>query len=844
MKVFYLLLLFSLSVVAQQPGSLDISFNSNDYGFGKDIMDARAMAIQNDGKIVVAMPYQSRPDLKGVALTRINNDGSIDNSFIKGRVNTNRRIYKIIILSEGKILIAGNFNEYNGVVVNYLARLNSDGSLDTSFNVGIGTDKPITELAVQNDGKIVLGGSFRTINNIFVGGIARLNSDGSLDTTFDSGVGTNGYVSKLAVQADGNILVSGDYDLFNNEEANGLVRLNKDGTLDNNFDAGTGPDNAINAMVVQDDGKIVIGGQFKRYNGILASRLARLNSDGSIDTSFNTGTGIYGTLFSIKIQSDGKILISGTFPGYNETTVNRIARLHTNGSLDTSFNTGTGADDGKSGPYIGTMVIQSDGKIVISGDFENFNGIYINGLARLGSDGSLDMSFNEGTGANHNVYTSAKQSDGKILIGGSFNRYNGKLVNNIARLNTEDGSLDTSFDAELVVSYVSVVEILKVQGDGKIIVGSGVLNRSTGTSNHNRIVNRVRRLNSDGSIDTSFTDGIIDEDDGSVYGIEIQQDGKILLYGDFINYNGTGRSKIVRLNSDGSIDTGFTEATLLSDSKVWSVVVQNDNKIIIGGDFGRYNGYLFDNFVRLNMDGNVDFTFASGGKGFNDVVKGVFLQNDGKILVYGWFNEYNGTDVSSMVRMQPDGILDDTFSIVGVGDIRAVAFQGDGKILLGGDINQVDNQDMNDVVRINSDGSVDDSFSTGISKDDHFLYRDYVHTLTIQDDGKIIIGGTFHEFHEEGRNRIARLLASEELSIDKVVKGGEVLVYPNPAKEVVNINLEKSIQLKNINIYNIQKQFLFSTKEKSIDVSRLTSGFYFIEVETNQGKSTKKIIIE
>jgi uncharacterized delta-60 repeat protein len=201
----------------------------------------------------------------------------------------------------------------------------------------------------------------------------------------------------------------------------------QDGALDLTFNPGTGANNDVMSTAIQTDGKIIIGGDFTAYNGTTVNRIARLNSDGSLDGSFNTGTGSDQPVKSITIQTDGKIIIGGFFATYSGTTVNNITRLNTGGSLDGSFNTGTGP----SGPVMSTA-IQTDGKIIIGGSFFNYNGSTANNISRLNTDGSLDGSFNTGTGADSYVYTTAIQTDGKIIIGGLFTAYNGTMANYIA----------------------------------------------------------------------------------------------------------------------------------------------------------------------------------------------------------------------------------------------------------------------------------------------------------------------------------------------------------------------------------------------------------------------------
>jgi len=343
-----------------------------------------------------------------------------------------------------------------------------DGSNDLTFNVGefiqgYKANGGVSGIALQPDGKVLIGGDFTTVNGTPSDRIARLNSDGSLDSSFNPGTGANFTIFNFALQSDGKILIVGDFFVYNGTARGRIARLNADGSLDTSFNPDTGADSRIWSLVIQPDGKILIVGAFNSYDGVAINRIARLNTDGSLDTSFNPGTGANNIVQSLALQPDGKILIGGLFTSYNGTVINRIARLNSNGSLDTSFNPGTGAND-----IVQTLALQPDGKILIGGDFSSYNGTTIIRSARLNADGSLDTSFNPGTGANNRISTFALQPDGKILIGGLFNSYNGTTINRIARLSA-DGSLDTSFNPGS--GPLGTVRTLVLQPDDKILVG-------------------------------------------------------------------------------------------------------------------------------------------------------------------------------------------------------------------------------------------------------------------------------------------------------------------------------------------------------------------------------------
>ena len=363
------------------------------------------------------------------SLFSFSQSGSLDTTFNTG-TGADFQVNSIATQADGKILIGGGFTSYNGVTQNRITRLNTDGSLDTTFNPGTGANVRVLTIAIQADGKILIGGYFTSYNGVAQNYIARLNTNGTLDTTFNSGMGANSSVESIATQVDGKILIGGGFTSYNGVARNHIARLNADGSLDTTFNPGTGANNLVTSIAIQADGKILIGGWFTSYNGAARNYIARLNTNGNFDTAFNLGTGANGSIWSIAIQADGKILIGGAITTYNGVAQNNIARLNTNGILDTAFNLGTGANAG-----VDSIAIQADGKILFGGYFTSYNGVARNHISRLNLDGSLDTTFNSGTGANSTVLSFALQTDGKILIIGDFTSYNGVTQNYIARLN-------------------------------------------------------------------------------------------------------------------------------------------------------------------------------------------------------------------------------------------------------------------------------------------------------------------------------------------------------------------------------------------------------------------------
>jgi uncharacterized delta-60 repeat protein len=333
------------------------------------------IALQPDGKILLcASP-----------LIRLNPDGTQDTSFKPPAFNGS--VEAVALQPDGKIIVSGGFTGIPGMI--RIARLNPDGSLDSSFNTGSGLSDYAVAIAVQPDGKIVLGGYFTSVNQTAHQHIARLNTDGSVDTTFN-GFGTFN-VYRLALQQDGKILAGGPYP--------GLVRFNPDGTIDNSFQTTFGAD----AIAPQPDGTIIIGGYKRDSSGtITTTGVFRLFPDGSQDMSFHTGLGGDNGVTNVAVQPDGKIIAAGYFTTYDGQTTGCLIRLNADGTLDPSFNFKSNQITDGTTPTIDGMVMQPDGKVVVYGRFTiTVPGGYRGNVARF--NGDLFVNWKDGDAADKTV---------------------------------------------------------------------------------------------------------------------------------------------------------------------------------------------------------------------------------------------------------------------------------------------------------------------------------------------------------------------------------------------------------------------------------------------------------
>ena len=215
---------------------------------------------------------------------------------------------------------------------------------------------------------MLVGGAFTTVDGVARNRIARLNADGSLDPSFDPGPGADDTVWALAIQVDGQVLAGGEFTTMDGVARSRIARLNRDGTLDVGLNPGAGPNLQVQAVSVQPDGKVLIGGYFTSFDGTDRNRIARINMNGSLDTSFDPGTGAGGPVRSVRLQPDGKVLIGGNFTTYNSVERIRIARLNSTGVLDNSFDPGIGPND-----QVLAMAVH-DSKVFIGGYFTTVDG--------------------------------------------------------------------------------------------------------------------------------------------------------------------------------------------------------------------------------------------------------------------------------------------------------------------------------------------------------------------------------------------------------------------------------------------------------------------------------------
>ncbi len=425
-------------------------------------------------------------------LALLNKDGSMDTSFNPG--DSANAAINALAVSGSQFVIGGAFTSYNDSGAGYFARVNADGSLDAPFSTthGSGADATVRAVAVQQDGKVVIGGEFTHVDGVTRNYLARLNADGSLDTTFNPGNTLNGPVYSLALPPA--LLVSINRNALgnSNEDDQPIVLGNySSGTLTVNYNMYTAPDDmrifygdtnvaAGTGVLIYDTGSVsytntlvIPFGPTMGTNGLLTTNLITIvmNQGGE---PFNTQW-TYSASVAPLVSGSG-ILVGGQFGVAGQVYAN-IARFTTNGVLDTTFNPGTGPDD-----KVLALGWQVNNQIVAGGAFTHVNGISYNRLVRFNADGSIDATnFFVGTGADDVVYNiTLQQLTGLIYVGGQFSSFNGTHRLGFTRLYA-NGTVDTTFMDTAYNQFAGLKKIYSydlpgvyasgVQSDGNVMIG-------------------------------------------------------------------------------------------------------------------------------------------------------------------------------------------------------------------------------------------------------------------------------------------------------------------------------------------------------------------------------------
>jgi len=655
---------------------------------------------------------------------------TLDESYSLG---TEVPIQVMAVQPDGKVLIGGTFGSAGGVPRSRLARFCADGTLDRGFISGVSGGAvgllSVNAILVQRDGKILLGGLFTQL--IGQTGqrnrIARVFPNGSADSDFNPGA--DGVVNCFALQSDGKILVGGDFTTLGGQSRNRIARLNEDGTLDGSFNPGA--NGVVTCIAVQPDGKILVGGSFSNCGGTARASLARLNEDGTLDSVFNPGAN--GHVLCFAIQPDGKLLVGGRFTILSGGGRQRLGRLNSNGSLDTGFNPSASSD-------VNSLVLQSDGKIFAGGNFSTIGGATRSRIARLETDGTVDATFDVGA-VSGDVNSMVLQQDGHILLGGSFTSIAGTSRRRFARLLNPATTSELSVQGSTQINWArggTAPDLEQVAFDswnGTEWVSLGLTQRVIGgwlASGLSLPINGLIRAHGragDGSGSTGMIEQFLEIGTPQLPELEVRlNDGEPI---------GKGLESL-------EFDLAFGEETTATQT----ITLKNTGSVALTGLVVKIGSTFIPQFSAKALSSttlapgesltvSVDFVPSREGEFISNIE---IFSNDPYNSPFGVFL------VGVNSRVAPGFNAPQISSIV-----NSAVTQLDGRVLIGGSFSTVDGIARPRMARLEADGSLDAAFNPRVDA------SGLVNSIVALRDGSIFAGGYFRTFGGQPAAALGRL---------------------------------------------------------------------------------------
>lgn len=576
--------------------------------------------------------------------------------------------------------------------------------------------------AALPDGSLVIGGTFDFVDGVYSPYLARILPDGSVDADF--GATVNAPVRVIEVDSAGRLVIAGDFNQVNGGERNGLARFNEDFSLDGGFSEkiGTGPGGGvIHVLKAIPSGALYVAGAFTTFKGSMASRIVKLEDDGTRATFNVPGLGA-ATIYAVETDASGRVLIGGEFTVSGRSN---IARLQPTGGLDNTFNPGTGSD----GPVMSIRVLAS-GKILAGGYFQSVNGTPTPHLARFLANGTLDPVAGTPDGAVDGI---------QPLQNGGF-AATGAMSGGVAFLDS-DGEMSGSQPAvPWDASVAPVVAGLMDLGEDNYFLW-GTFATETGAASRGALI-----MSGDGTP----VDGWGAWNRATVFAQWRDGDGSLFVGGDFSHVDGKPRNGLAKLLPGGTLDEDF-QPELGPDAATIYALAPHQGKLLVGGSFVFFDfSQDWGNLVRLAKDtGSLDTDFhLPVGNGTGDV-HAIHVRSDDSVLV-GGLNVRRQTN-SPLVHLFPDGSIQRGWNSSNGpnGRVRAIAEDVYGLTLVGGEFAQwAGSSGRRYLARLDFDLNVDGSFSANPNT--------FVYVLKRQSE-KMLVGGNFASYGGQSKSRLVRL---------------------------------------------------------------------------------------
>jgi uncharacterized delta-60 repeat protein len=836
---------------------LDPAFHIPEIYRAAQVNDA---AQQPDGSYVVAGTFTRANDQAANILARFDAAGTLDLGFQQNLSMATVRATKVYPLANGQLLVTGDYRA-GAVERRHLFRLNADGTLDPTLTLtfpGPYLYPIVAQALVQPDGRILILGYFTSSN----AEIYRLLPDGSRDPSFSVALLTGSQDTKMLLLPDGKLILGGDFTWVNGVRNFFIARLNPDGSTDTSYQPGayTNARLYINAIALDASGALVVGGPTANVVGGQHRSVFRLLPSGALDPSFALDASLLARNCNrLAVQPGGQV--AALFDAYATTasgTVpypfsSQLVRLLPGGTLDASFQPGSGPD----GPLT-DIRSQPDGQLLAWGGIQNFAG-QRRTLALLQPSGTLNPRFAPLLQVPGEVAKLQRQADGSLVVVGNFNTIDGHLTDYVARL-LPTGQPDRTFAWRNPASTTLAISALATQADGRILLAGTVYTNGSGSGNQPFFT----RLTTTGAPDASFAPAIAPSpaQPMDIRLVAELASGQLLVGGNFVD--AAGRANLTRLTPMGSIDATFTPRA--SQPAITSGLVQADGAIVcvVPVPGATYPGS--QTIERLLPSGQPDPSFsytlptAYTLPSATAEVQAVFAgPATGGYVVSGVFGADQVLTRTTATGAPVAGFAAPFWPFAGPADvfsgINTVETQPNGRLLVGGTLHQSGayNAPIFSLARLGNDGQLDPTFSTSFITNPlpaTNVYNSYsVNTLLTQPDGTTLVGGYFLAAGGQPATGLVRLLAPIALAVGAPRRSSaSVQAWPIPTHDRLHLVLAPAARPQQVALLNTMGQTVLSQAvlqpELVLDTSSLAPGFYLLRVAYADGVATRSVVIE
>jgi len=753
----------------------------------KGISRVTSLTVQPDNKVLIVGDFILVNNTPVRNLARINQDGTYDSTFNTSSLPVGHINYIFYDGSTDKIYLAGGFEDSNDLI-----RINYDGSIDESFNLNVNLFN-VLKIDQQSSGKLIVY-SMSTDNN----SVIRIDTNGAKDDSFYSSTGPSGSSSDddLTVLLNDKIAIVGDFTQYDGNDKNKIVLLNEDGTIDDSFNVGAGASamdyyvlNSINEMP---DGGLLVSGRFTSFDGVPTSGIVKLESTGGIDSNFplpGSAGAVFDNQIISAIDNSGRIVLAGMVLSANKYS---MLRLNEDGTLDALFNQGSMPIHKMAGSISQpSIAIASNDEIYIGAIHSKYNNFLQNSLTKIDNNGDPIEAFNIMLGGKATLYTGIALADGKVLIGGEFIGVGNDRINNIALLNS-DGTLNSDFHQNIGSGADRTVNVIAKDQSGNFIVGG-----SFTSFNDDNSRSALVRIGSTGITDVSFNPGVQIKFLGlGINAVKIQQDGKVVIGGLFDFVDNVNINSIARLDVDGSIDNTFNSTNLLPvNAWIRDIDIQSDGKAIVGGQYFASQTNSGGILMRLDLIGDEDLTFN-----FNYDLAGLEI-SDIEVLLDDSFlatSANTSTFKFPLLQFNNDGSIKDDLSVT-VGDasgIDVIEQVDANNIFIGGQFINVNGVQVDGFAGVGLAGSVDSKYSFKFDKIGNYV-APFVRGIHLIDAETLLLFGGFSSIENSKVYSIAKVnllapLAPSDLVASFAFESGVSLNWTDKSNDETEIEIYRS----------------------------------------------------